>query len=46
MTIVTVMTHILEGKCREPRELLVRKPNMDPENGREGFLEEAMAETC
>ena len=29
----------LKRKCREPRELLARKPNADLENGREGFLE-------
>lgn len=36
--------HILKRKCREPRELLARKPNTDLENGREGFLEEATVE--
>lgn len=37
--------HILKRKCREPRELVARKPNMDLENSREGFLEEVTAET-
>ena len=36
---------ILKRKCREPREHLARKPTSDLENGREGFLEEVMAET-
>lgn len=36
--------HISKRKYRQPKELLARKPNTDPENGREGFLEEATVE--
>lgn len=36
----------MKGKRRELSELLARKPNADPENSREGFLEELTAETC